>query len=620
MQKTTYFSLFISFWRQWFFLKMSEMSVNAKMRKSSVPSYKLRTGVLLLVCLGVTAVSPPQPAQAGGATFYVSTTGNDTSGTGTNGNPWATIEHAIETVPDGSTILVKAGVYNGRQRISGVFAQGVLIKSETPYQAILQHNDRVITIYGSDGEISGITIEGFEIRHSGAGSAPLVVHVDGGGNGNVHDITFRDNIMHDSYNNDILKINNSAHDILVEGNMFYNQAGHDEHIDVNSVEDVIIQDNVFFNDFAGSARPNNNDTGSFIVIKDSNADDDIYVGNDNITVRRNVFLNWEGSTGSNFVLVGEDGSPFFEARNVLVENNLMLGNSSNVMRAAFGVKGGQNVTFRHNTVVGDLPSLAFAMRLNTEGSNPANQNIQFFNNIWSDPTGTMGFSGSGSNDFSDTPIGETSSFSLDNNVYWNGATAVPTDSGELVNYTDDANAIVANPILPNQSTLIIPRWNGVLFADGSATVRAAFEEVVGYGRLGASSPAIGSANVSNASSEDILGNVRTAPDVGAIEFQTAVSLGGSVTDQTIDLVWTVNSALPSGTTWEISYSGPAGTPASPITGLASNTRTFSLTDLTNYEPYVVTVTAVNGGSPLFSDTQTFVPSDMIIYLPAVFTE
>ena len=58
--------------------------------------------------------------------------------------------------------------------------------------------------------------------------------------------------------------------------------------------------NIFFNDFAGSGRSNNNDTSSHIVIKDSN------LGSHNITVRRNVFLNWEGSTGSNFILIGED--------------------------------------------------------------------------------------------------------------------------------------------------------------------------------------------------------------------------------------------------------------------------------------------------------------------------
>lgn len=469
---------------------------------------------LALILITLSALTLPA-ARAQTGVYYVATNGSNATGNGSAGNPWATITYALGQVPDGSLILVKPGTYNGEVLLSRAFTQGVTIRSETPYLARLRHTATVVKcFYGRN-----ITLEGFDIAHSGPGAGALVIQIQdlrgsqpGCADGDcVSGIVLRDNILHDSENNDILKINNGAANILVTGNVFYNQSGSDEHIDINSVTDVLVSDNIFFNE-------QDRDTSSFIVIKDSNGSSDANVGSFRITVHRNLFMNWQGSSGSYFVLIGEDGQPFFEAQEVMVENNLMLGNAADEMRAAFGVKGGRNITFRHNTVVGDLPALAYAFRLNREGSNPVNENIRFYNNIWSDPTGTMGAGGGGGNDFSDGAPSEVTGLVLDNNLYWNGGAAIPT--GDQVNpNTDDARRVIGNPLLGAQSGIVLPKWTGAAFLSGSATIRQEFVRLVSaYGTPAAGSPALNAAFAAQSPGDDLLGNPRAGPDIGAVEL------------------------------------------------------------------------------------------------------
>ncbi len=460
--------------------------------------------------------SPPTSCESPvdtGPLFYVSVSGSDDSGDGSDGAPWATINFAIKQIPDASTLLVGPGTYMGRIRLDTQFASGVTVRAEPMYQARLRNNGTVITIF----EGQGITLSGFDIAHDGPGAGALIIQIQDliEGADAVSRITLRNNILHDSYDNDILKINNGAREILVERNVFYNQAGSDEHIDINSVGEIVVQDNIFFNDFEASGRPYMAETSSFIVIKDSNGNDDSYEGSENIAVHRNVFLNWQGNTGTNFLLVGEDGNAYHEAVNVSFENNLLVGNSNNEVRAPFGIKGGRDIVFRHNTIVGDMPGAAFAFRFNQEGANPPNQNISIYNNIWSDPTGTM-------DDFSDTPAGETSSFTLDNNLYWNGGSAIPSSGDDMINRSDDTTGIEADPMLGN-SPATLPVWDEPMgqFADGSGDICVAFERLVmAYAVPAASSPAIGAARNDQSPSLDILGKPRTGPtSIGAFEPQ-----------------------------------------------------------------------------------------------------
>lgn len=467
---------------------------------------------------------PPDFIQTNFNTFYVATDGDDDRGDGSVDRPWATISRASDEVPDDSIVLVQPGLYNGYVNLRSRFDKGILILSAVPYQARLRNEQKVINCH----LCRGITLEGFDIAHEGPGAGRYVVQIqdqEGEGDGGRH-VILRNNIIHDSYNNDLVKVNNGANDIIIEGNIFYNQSGSDSHIDVNSATNVTIQDNVFFNDFAGSGRPNNNDTGSFIVVKDSQEGDDRNIGAANIIIRRNILFNWEGLPTNTFIVVGEDSVDYYQAYDVLIENNLLLGNAPHLARGAFGVKGSRDIIFRHNTIVGDLPSKAFSMRLNLQENNPIILNVEFYNNIWSDPTGTMGAEGANtSNDFSDTQPQEIKSFVLLNNLYWNGDTAIPVDETDLINYTDDPAAVVADPQLPPQDNIVLPRWDEVSgrFADDSTTIREVFTRLVLlYGMLARNSPSIDRANPDFSTTEDILGMPRPSgsrPDIGAYEFQ-----------------------------------------------------------------------------------------------------
>ena len=452
-------------------------------------------------------------------TFYVATNGVDVANGGTLAAPWASITFALDRVPDASVILVRPGTYTGRIRVRGQFSQGVTVRSEIPYQARLRAAEAVLTIFNDNANIEGITIEGFDIAHTGAGAAALVIQIQDGFATETRRITLRDNILHDSFNNDILKINNGASQIRVTGNMFYNQTGSDEHIDVNSVDDVIIEDNVFFNCFSCSGRTNANDTASFVVVKDSNAGDDEYLGARNVLIRRNVMFNWEGSIGSGFILFGEDGTANFEAFDSVAENNLLLGNSTNAQRSPLGVKGSRDIVFKHNTVVGNLPANAFATRINREVDNPPIEAIRFVHNIFSDPTGTM-------QDFSDTlptDLSVTRPSQLLRNAYFNAANALPNDPADVLNITGNTQRVEGHPQLPAQTNLTLPFWmpNQSQFNGGFNRIRDVFVALVeSYGRPVPGSVAFGAATVAaDIPVTDILGNARTSldADLGAVQ-------------------------------------------------------------------------------------------------------
>jgi len=96
-----------------------------------------------------------------------------------------------------------------------------------------------------------------------------------------------------------------------------------------------------------------------------------------------------------------------------------------------------------------------------------------------------------------------------------------------------------------------------------------------------------------------------------------LQLNATPANRAIHLNWSVSTILPAETTWQISYEGPTGDQPSPISGLPEPTRAYTLTGLTNYEPYTITLNAMLDSTPILTGMLTGMPTDHTVCLPAV---
>ena len=450
------------------------------------------------------------------STCYLSPTGSDSAGDGSRERPWKTIRFAIEKVADdGSTVVLLDGLYEGTQSVDRHFSKECLIKAETPYRARLRSpadQNRVLFCY----DASHVRFQGLEMFGSGGVRGEYLIHI---GTPNAHNLTFDDCIIHDCYNNDLIKINDGAHDILFRNCIFFNQTDHggDEHFDINTVTDIAIENSIFFNDYAGSGRQGKNQSHAFIVVKNSGSTPDV---TQRIALRRNIFLNWQGLPDEAFILLGEDGKPFYEAQDVVIENNLFIHNSPVRMWGTLLLKGGlRNMTIRANTIVGHPAvqwSGAFAAVFQRIEQNQPMGDLSFSNNICCDSSAAMPrFSDSSASLFA---VG--SKQIIDNNLYWNGGKAIPVQPTDVLTPDRDARKRIADPRLPASSArVVLPRPDNGRFLSGRKTIREEFERLVrAYAALGEASPAIGTADAASMPADDILGQPRgQRPDIGCFQ-------------------------------------------------------------------------------------------------------
>lgn len=131
--------------------------------------------------------------QAAGNTYYVATTGNDTTGNGSEGNPWLTIQKAVNLVQPGDTILVRGGTYAkcvligssvGSAAVSGTANARITLKAY-PGETVVWNNDfsyaaghftACDTLFIRINSRSYWTIEGFTFKRNRSYSGGFNYH------------------------------------------------------------------------------------------------------------------------------------------------------------------------------------------------------------------------------------------------------------------------------------------------------------------------------------------------------------------------------------------------------------------------------------------------------------
>jgi hypothetical protein len=105
------------------------------------------------------------------------------------------------------------------------------------------------------------------------------------------------------------------------------------------------------------------------------------------------------------------------------------------------------------------------------------------------------------------------------------------------------------------------------------------------------------------------------PDIGAYEFQPALRLFGQPRNHAVQLTWTLNVTPPVTSMWRVAYYSQTA----PITidSIISPTRAYTLSDLTNYAWYTVTLNAMIDSTPFLTDSIRLMPTDRLVYLPTV---
>ena len=378
--------------------------------------------VVCLALLGVTAWAlatrnPGTPTSMQGPAYWVAMDGDD-AGPGTRDEPWATLQHAADSVGSGATVYVREGVYEQKVEIraSGLPGQPITFAAAPGERVVLDGSSLEVPA-GQNAMIAidsqrFVTIRGFEItgyRSDASGHVPIGILVTGA----ADHIRLAGNVVRDMGTTFEGRNGGDAHGIAVFGS-----AGD------HPIEEVEIVDNELANLTLGSSEA---------LVVNGNVKDFRIEGNE-VHDTNNIgidVIGFEGTAPDPTVDQARDGI----VRGNVVWNVDSYGNPAyGNDRSADGiyVDGGRDILVEGNTI----HDVNIGIELASEHAGRSTRNVTARNNLVYDST-AIGIAIGGY----DRRRGSTEDCVIVNN------TVVNTDGVELLVQFDTRNNVIANNVI-----------------------------------------------------------------------------------------------------------------------------------------------------------------------------
>jgi hypothetical protein len=380
---------------------------------------------LSAVCLGLLGVTvwaiatrgAGTPSTTEGSGYWVATDGDD-AGPGTHDEPWATLQHAADTVRPGATVYVREGVYEQQLdvRVSGAPGRPVTFAAALGERVVLDGSSLEVPA-GQSAMIAidggrYLTIRGFEItgyRSDASGHVPIGILVTGA----ADHVRLVDNLVHDMGTTFEGRNGGDAHGIGVFGS----EADH-------PIEEVEIVGNELADLTLGSSEA---------LVVNGNVKDFLIQGN-RVHDTNNIGIDVIGFEGT------ASDPTFDQARDGIVRGN-QVWNVDSYGNPAYGndrsadgiyVDGGRDILVEGN----EIHDVNIGIELASEHAGRSTRNVTARNNLVVNST-AIGIAIGGY----DRRRGSTEDCVIVNN------TVVNTDGVELLVQFDTSDNVIANNVI-----------------------------------------------------------------------------------------------------------------------------------------------------------------------------